>query len=707
MGHMFSRSPTRKNDHAQYRAGTPSSTGRLSDDTPASVKSERRGWFSRLSDSSSMRCESVTSKSMGSNSPKSCGESYLVDSSVGSLSLSPLSLRGFEDEVQDHMEPHQLRPYNPQWDKYRNERPFRSDSKDTIMLNDDIIEVGYRYHTVPFASSSDESDFEVKHASGINLSQATYDNNIWFYDEDSNKEQKRVVKERNFFSIRNKLNNMHKASQSKSFKLMGQKGQKSPPQRLEDAKPQESPNLEPFSPKPKPSITSREHTVIKLSNQSVEENVIYDVDPEYNKSIEEVFSMPLLRDTPSANRPELFQKKLIACQTVVDFDPKKQMQKAIELKRQVLLEIVDYISTTRNSINERILQDVIDLLSANVFRSLPQNPKKRNIYDYEDDEPTLEKSWPHLQIVYDIFLRVIVSNDVTSKMARNAIDKTFVLKLLATLNSEDQRERDYLKTILHRIYGKIVPLRNFIRKAIENVFIHFVYDTEVHYGITELLEILGSIINGFAIPLKEEHKHYLRKALAPLHKPNSLRTYHAALTYCMIQYINKDRTLSATILTCILNYWPSTNTQKEILFLNELEEVLSLTELPEFNLVLNQLLKRLKLCLSCTHFQIAERTLYMWNNERIMRLFNMSKATVYPALVPILNENSNTHWNSVVRTLSFNICKLLNETDSQLYQKSMESNPLDICSDEHSGLWDKLESSFMNRGNTDHSTLVN
>lgn len=188
---------------------------------------------------------------------------------MGSLSLSPLSLRGFEDEVQDHMEPHQLRPYNPQWDKYRNERPFRSDSKDTIMLNDDIIEVGYRYHTVPFASSSDESDFEVKHASGINLSQATYDNNIWFYDEDSNKEQKRVVKERNFFSIRNKLNNMHKASQSKSFKLMGQKGQKSPPQRLEDAKPQESPNLEPFSPKPKPSITSREHTVIKLSNQSV------------------------------------------------------------------------------------------------------------------------------------------------------------------------------------------------------------------------------------------------------------------------------------------------------------------------------------------------------------------------------------------------------------------------------------------------------
>ncbi|WZZ43057.1 hypothetical protein YC2023_039316 [Brassica napus] len=34
----------------------------------------------------------------------------------------------------------------------------------------------------------------------------------------------------------------------------------------------------------------------------------------------------------------------------------------------------------------------------------------------------------------------------------------------------------------------------------------------------ELLEILGSIINGFALPLKEEHKFFLVRALVPLHK---------------------------------------------------------------------------------------------------------------------------------------------------------------------------------------------
>ena len=37
------------------------------------------------------------------------------------------------------------------------------------------------------------------------------------------------------------------------------------------------------------------------------------------------------------------------------------------------------------------------------------------------------------------------------------------------------------------------------------------YETERHNGVAELLEILGSIINGFALPLKEEHKKFLLK----------------------------------------------------------------------------------------------------------------------------------------------------------------------------------------------------
>lgn len=58
----------------------------------------------------------------------------------------------------------------------------------------------------------------------------------------------------------------------------------------------------------------------------------------------------------------------------------------------------------------------------------------------------------------------------------------------------------------HLLAGKFMPHRAFIRKAISNVFNRFIYITERHNGVAELLEVLGSIINGFALPLKDEHK---------------------------------------------------------------------------------------------------------------------------------------------------------------------------------------------------------
>jgi hypothetical protein len=55
-----------------------------------------------------------------------------------------------------------------------------------------------------------------------------------------------------------------------------------------------------------------------------------------------------------------------------------------------------------------------------------------------------------LQIVYEFLLRYVVSNDTDAKVAKKYIDQHFVLKLLELFDSEDPRERDYLKTILHR-----------------------------------------------------------------------------------------------------------------------------------------------------------------------------------------------------------------------------------------------------------------
>jgi len=219
-----------------------------------------------------------------------------------------------------------------------------------------------------------------------------------------------------------------------------------------------------------------------------------------------------LNDATPANKTALFIQKLRLCSVLFDWNETtgasaEQVQRdarAKEVKRQQLLELVEYIGKNKNIYTEQVLQEIVHMVSYNLFRALPPKAEVTGGGEGSDeDDPVFEPSWPHLQIVYEFFLRFIVSSDVDLRTLKKYINGSFVLRVLELFDSEDHRERDYLKTILHRIYAKFMSLRAFIRKAINNVFYVFIYDTEKHNGIAELLEILGSIINGFALPLKQ------------------------------------------------------------------------------------------------------------------------------------------------------------------------------------------------------------
>ena len=126
-----------------------------------------------------------------------------------------------------------------------------------------------------------------------------------------------------------------------------------------------------------------------------------------------------------------------------------------------------------------------------------------------------------LQVVYEILLIYVCADDTDVKVAKKYVDQSFVVRLLELFDSEDPRERGYLKDILHGIYRKFMMRRPFIRKALHNVFHRFVFETEHHNGIAELLGILGCIISGFTLPLKDEHKVDMSSTCICLCVPNT------------------------------------------------------------------------------------------------------------------------------------------------------------------------------------------
>ncbi|XP_017067240.2 serine/threonine-protein phosphatase 2A 56 kDa regulatory subunit gamma isoform isoform X1 [Drosophila eugracilis] len=417
-----------------------------------------------------------------------------------------------------------------------------------------------------------------------------------------------------------------------------------------------------------------------------------------SKNCELTALSPLNEKTAASEREELFIQKIRQCCTLFDFSEPLSDLKWKEVKRAALHEMVDFLTNQNGVITEIIYPEAINMFAVNLFRTLPpsSNPNGAE-FDPEEDEPTLESSWPHLQLVYELFLRFLESPDFQPNMAKRFIDHQFVLQLLDLFDSEDPRERDFLKTVLHRIYGKFLGLRAFIRKQINNVFYRFIYETEHHNGIAELLEILGSIINGFALPLKEEHKQFLLKVLLPLHKAKSLSVYHPQLTYCVVQFLEKDPSLSEAVIKSLLKFWPKTHSPKEVMFLNELEELLDVIEPAEFQKVMVPLFRQIAKCVSSPHFQVAERALYYWNNEYIMSLIADNSAVILPIMFPALNRNSKTHWNKTIHGLIYNALKLFMEMDQRLFdecsknykqEKQMEREKLS----QREELWQQVES---------------
>ncbi|MGH0152387.1 UNVERIFIED_CONTAM: hypothetical protein FKN15_049542 [Acipenser sinensis] len=299
-------------------------------------------------------------------------------------------------------------------------------------------------------------------------------------------------------------------------------------------------------------------------------------------------------------------------------------------------------------------------------------------------------------LVYEFFLRFLESPDFQPNIAKKYIDQKFVMSLLELFDSEDPRERDFLKTILHRIYGKFLGLRAYIRRQINNIFYRFIYETEHHNGIAELLEILGSIINGFALPLKEEHKMFLIRVLLPLHKVKSLSVYHPQLAYCVVQFLEKDSSLTEPVIMGLLKFWPKTHSPKEVMFLNELEEILDVIEPSEFVKVMEPLFRQLAKCVSSPHFQVAERALYYWNNEYIMSLISDNAAKILPIMFPALYKNSKSHWNKTIHGLIYNALKLFMEMNQKLFddctqQYKAEKQKEKYKLKEREEMWYKIE----------------
>ena len=62
--------------------------------------------------------------------------------------------------------------------------------------------------------------------------------------------------------------------------------------------------------------------------------------------------------------------------------------------------------------------------------------------------------------------------------------------------------------------------------------------------------------------------------MVPLHRVKTLSTFNTQLQLCIKHFLEKDNQLSVVLIKSLLKIWPITNPAKEVVFLNEVEELI-------------------------------------------------------------------------------------------------------------------------------------
>lgn len=199
-----------------------------------------------------------------------------------------------------------------------------------------------------------------------------------------------------------------------------------------------------------------------------------------------------------------------------DLSPKKEKVRALN---KILEWIAESERTFVDTVFKPSIEVLMEMIFANLFRPLP-NIKEIDLDSAEgvDIKEQVDKSWPTLIYVYEIFLHTIKHPVITENALKHFLTESNIQNLLDLFESSNREERDYLKQAVHKLYAKVIKRRKLFRKMFNNHFLSIVYERQSATGASEILDIYSSIISGFAVPLRNEHIEFFNTFLTPLLK---------------------------------------------------------------------------------------------------------------------------------------------------------------------------------------------
>ena len=304
------------------------------------------------------------------------------------------------------------------------------------------------------------------------------------------------------------------------------------------------------------------------------------------------------------------------------------------------------------------------MIELNIFN--PNNKKNK--------EEKRNQYWMDINLIYELFIKLIENEKCDIQILKQYIKNDFIIKFIQLFSSKIEEEKNILKLILHKLYSKIICRRKFIRNIIGNYLILSNIKLNEYNGVKELLDVMSSIVSGFAIPLRNEHIIFFKNIITPLYKSESCNLYFNNLVNCSILFLEKDRTLSIPLLERILDYFNFQDYNMKISFLDEIKEIFNYCDIDKMKPIIQKLFNTILKCFSEYNNELIHTALFFFSNQKFIFIIKKYINISFNIIVPKVHYFAQNHWDETIKNHFNNVCQILRNIDYIKYNSALNIN---------------------------------
>ncbi|OHS95898.1 hypothetical protein TRFO_10312 [Tritrichomonas foetus] len=353
-----------------------------------------------------------------------------------------------------------------------------------------------------------------------------------------------------------------------------------------------------------------------------------------------------------------FAQKVKECKKLCDWSIGIKDVEAKKNKKILLIQLIELFESNVSA--HYIMPGNIDKFISMVVRNISRPfPNQKPAMPFDFDDVTQDMAWPHLALVYEALLKLLMST-LTIKINH----PTFIACLVSNSCSPDERERMAVRDNLKFLFAKCEDVRDQILRLVENQFLTGICSHQ-------LLEFMLSVLDEVGRPLPDNLIKIYKESVLFLHSSPVFLTFYKAFFACVNRFVRCERSLLKPTIEFLVRHWPSSTVRKQLIFMSEMEG-LTLNYFEDVTEdVAKMVFKKLSDLVNEPNIDIAETALNVLLGPALEEpLVNFPELAIKTMTQELMN-SANKNWNEFVQEDSKLALQMLSDLNPKIFKATV------------------------------------